>query len=116
MVSSPPADSEHHEGNQHDDFVYPHHDTGRQRGEPQLRRVLLHVRHLVHARLLHRRLYQVGVGRARVGDIGTCLQARVHRVPHVNQLLHLLELVRNLRGFGLVQVMGVRTDAVRYVR
>ena len=70
---SPPTDSEHHEGNQHDDFVYSHHHAGRQRGKPQLCRVLLHVRHLVHARLLHRRLYQVGVGRARVGDIGTCL-------------------------------------------
>lgn len=116
MVSSPPPDPEHHEGNQHDDFIYPHDDTGRQRREPQLRCVLLHVRHLVHARLLHRRLDKVGVRRARVGDIGLRLQARVHRVADMNQFLHLLELVRDLRGFGFVQVMGVTANTVGDIR
>ena len=39
----------------------------------------------------------------------------VHRVPYVDELLHFLELVRYLCGFRLVQVMRVRTGAVRDV-
>ena len=109
----PPTDTEHHQGDKYDDFVYSHDDTRCQRREPQLRCILLHVRNLVHASLFHRCLDKVGIGRTRVGDIGLCLQGSVHRVAHVNQLLHFLELVRDLRGFGLVQVMCVRTDAVR---
>ena len=92
----PPTDSEHHEGNQHDDFVYPHDDTCRQRCEPQLRRILFHARHFVHAGLLHCRLYQVGIGCARVGDIRLRLQVRVHRVTHMDELLNFLEPVRYL--------------------
>ena len=111
----PPTDTEHHQGDKHDDFVYSHDDTRCQRGEPQLRRILLHVRYLVHTRLFHRCLDKVGVRCTRMGDIGLCLQGCVHRVAHVNQFLHLLELVRDLRGFGLVQVMGVTADTVRYV-
>ena len=110
---SPPTDSEYYKGYQHDDFVNPHDYPRSQRGEPQLRRILLHVRYLVHTCLFHRCLDKVWVRRTRMGDIGLCLQGSVHRVAHVNQLLHFLELVRDLRGFGLVQVMCVRTDAVR---
>ena len=109
----PPTDSEYYKGYQHDDFVNPHDYPRSQRGEPQLRRILLHVRYLVHTCLFHRCLDKVWVRRTRMGDIGLCLQGSVHRVAHVNQLLHFLELVRDLRGFGLVQVMCVRTDAVR---
>ena len=92
----PPTDSEHHEGNQHDNFVYPHDDTCRQRREPQLRRILFHVRHFVHTGLLHCRLYQIGIGCACVGDIRLCLQVRVHRVTHMDELLNFLEPVRYL--------------------
>ena len=112
MVTHQP-DSEYYKGYQHDDFVNPHDYPRSQRGEPQLRRILLHVRYLVHTCLFHRCLDKVWVRRTRMGDIGLCLQGSVHRVAHVNQLLHFLELVRDLRGFGLVQVMCVRTDAVR---
>lgn len=48
-----------------------------------------------------------------MGDIGLCLQAVIHGVTHMDKLLHLLEPVRNLRGFGLVQVVRVRPDTVR---
>lgn len=115
MVSVPPTDSEYDQRNQHDDFVYSHDNTCCQRCKPQFRRILLHIRHFVHAGLLHCRLNQVRVGRTRVGDIRLCLQAVVHRVAYMDKLLHFLELIRYLGGFRLIEVVRVRADAVRYV-
>ena len=57
----PPAYAEHDKGNQHDDFVYSHDDTGRQGGEPQFRGILFHAGHFIHTGLLHGRLDKVGV-------------------------------------------------------
>ena len=51
-----------------------------------------------------------------MGDIGLRLQARVHRVPYMDKFLYLLELIRYLRGFRLIEVVRVRADTVRYVR
>lgn len=115
LVSCPPADAIDDQGDEHDDLVDAHDDTCRQRGEPQFGRVFLHFRHLVHARLLHGGLYQIGVGCSCVGYIRLCLQAVVHRVAHMDELLYLLELVRYLGGFRFVEVMRVRADTVRYV-
>ena len=50
-----------------------------------------------------------------MSDVGLCLQARVHRVADMDKLLHLLEPVAYLCGFGLVEVVRVRADTVRYV-
>lgn len=61
LVSRPPAYAEHDKGNQHDDFVYSHDDTGRQGGEPQFRRILFHAGHFIHTGLFHGRLDKVGV-------------------------------------------------------
>lgn len=112
VYRSPPPDTEYHEGDEHDDFVDAHDDAGGQRGEPQLGRVLLHAGHFVHAGLFHRGFYQVRVGRAGMGHVSLCLQAGVHRVAHEDEFLRFLELVADLRGFRLVEVVGVRADAV----
>lgn len=112
MVSGPPAYSEDYQGDEHDYLVDAHHRSGGEGCEPQLARVLLHVRHLVYARLLHGRLNEVGVGRAAVGDVGLSLQTGVERVAGVDELLHLLELVGYLRRLRLVEVVGVRAYAV----
>lgn len=60
-ICMPPAYAEHDKGNQHDDFVYSHDDTGRQGGEPQFRRILFHAGHFIHTGLFHGRLDKVGV-------------------------------------------------------
>lgn len=114
-ICSPPADAKYDQGYEHHDFINTDHDARRQRGEPQFGRVLFHAGHFVHARLFHRRLYQVWVRGARMSDVGLCLQARVHRVADMDKLLHLLEPVAYLCGFGLVEVVRVRADTVRYV-
>lgn len=115
MVSRPPPDTEHHKGNEHDDFVDAHDDAGGQRGEPQLGRVFLHAGHFVHAGLFHRGLYQVRVGCAGMGHVRLRLEAGVHRVAHEDEFLRFLELVADLRGFRLIEVVSVRPDAVRDV-
>lgn len=69
LVSLPPPDTEHHKGDEHDDFVDAHDDAGGQRGEPQLGRVFLHAGHFVHAGLFHRGLYQVRVGCSGMGHV-----------------------------------------------
>ena len=112
VYRSPPPDTEYHEGDEHDDFVDAHHDAGGQRGEPQLGGVFLHAGHFVHAGLLHSRLYQVGVGCPGVRHVRLRLQVGVHRVAHEDEFLRLLELVADLCGFRLVEVVGVRADAV----
>ena len=86
-----------------------------QRGEPQLGRVFLHAGHFVHAGLFHRGLYQVRVGCAGMGHVRLRLEAGVHRVAHEDEFLRFLELVADLRGFRLIEVVSVRPDAVRDV-
>ena len=87
---APPADPEDDEGDEHDDLVQAHDGAGREGGEPQLRGILLHGRHLIDARVLHRRLDEIRVGRARTGDIRLRLEVLVQGVPHVDEPLHLL--------------------------
>ena len=87
---APPADPEDDERDEHDDLVKAHDGTGREGGEPQLRGVLLHRRDLIHARVLHRRLDEVRVGRPRTGDIRLRLEVLVEGVPDVDEPLDLL--------------------------
>ena len=39
-----------------------------------------------------------------------CLEVGVHRVAHIDELLHFLKLILNLRGFGFIQVVRIGTD------
>ena len=87
-----------------------------QRREPQLRGVLLHGRHLIHARVLHGGLDKVRIGRAGPRHIRLRLQVLIQGVPHVDESLHLLVPVTDLRGLGLIQVVGVRSYGIRDIR
>lgn len=108
----PPAYAEDDQRDEHDDLVDAHHGARRQGGEPQLRSAPLHVRYGVHSGLFHGRLDEIGVGRPRMGDISLRLQIRVERVAHMDELLHLLELVGDLCGLRLIKVMRVGAYAV----
>ena len=113
---APPADPEDDEGDQHDDLVQADDGPGGQRSEPQFRGVLLHGRHLIHARVLHGGLDEVRVGCAGPRHIRLRLQVLIQGVPHVDESLHLLVPVTDLRGLGLIQVVGVRSYGIRDIR
>ena len=113
---APPADPEDDKGNQHDDLVQTHDGTGRERSEPQFRGVLLHRRHLIHSGILHGGLDEVRVGRAGPRHICLRLQVLIKGVPYIYKSLHFLIAVADLRGLGLIQVMRIGSDGVRYVR
>ena len=108
----PPAYPEYDKGNEHDDFVDTYDNPGGQRGKPQLGGILLHAGHFIHAGLFHCGFYKVRVGCPGMRHVRLRLQVGVHRIAHEDEFLRFLELVADLCGFRLVEVVGVRADAV----
>ena len=67
---------------------------------------------MVNAGLLHRALDEIGVAGAAMGDIGLGSKLVVHGVPNMDKLLDFLELVGNLHGLGLIEVVGIAADGI----